>query len=527
MASHQDELHPSDAIPAPESGAPRWALASAIPASSMAFIDGSALNVALPALQADLSASGGGLLWIVNAYMLMLGALSLVGGSLGDHLGRKRVFMSGIGLFSLASLTCGLAPSPGFLVGARVVQGVGGALMIPGSLALITDHFSDQVRGRAIGTWSAATTLVTVVGPLLGGTLAALGLWRAVFFINLPLAVVSLLILYARVPASTRAKGSGGIDYLGAAMATLGLAGISFGFISAPERGFQDARIVGSIAAGSVMILGFFIVEWKTEHPMLPLGLFRSRTFLGANLLTLCLYGALSAFTLFLSLDLVQAPGFSQTQAGLALTPFALLLAAPSRWAGGLVDRHGPRLPLIVGPAIAGLGIGLTGRLTPAPSPSKYWVTLLLPIALFGVGMGITVAPLSTTVMGSVGMEHAGTASGVNNAISGIAGVLAVAILGSLALTNFKASVRERIQGLDLPPQAAAAVEAQTQSYGEAQIPPDVPPNLVGDVERAIQNALIESNRIVLLICGRLGGLRALMGALFIERNWCAERGSP
>jgi EmrB/QacA subfamily drug resistance transporter len=503
-----------------------WVLIATILASSMAFIDGSALNVALPALQADLGASGTHLLWIVNAYMLMLGALTLTGGSLGDHLGRKRVFMGGIALFSLASLTCGLAPNPGFLIGARVVQGIGGALMIPGSLALITDHFSDQGRGRAIGTWSAVTTLVTVVGPVLGGPLADLGFWRGVFLINLPLAIVSLLILHARVPTLARSAPAGGIDFPGASLATLGLAAVSYGFISAPDRAFQDPITMGSIVGGAVILLAFFVVEWRSPHPMLPLGLFRSRTFLGANLLTLFLYGALSAFVLFLSLDLVQALGFSQSQAGLAFTPFALLLAALSRWAGGLVDRYGPRLPLIVGPAVAGLGIWLTSRLDVADNVGSYWGTLFLPIAVFGVGMGITVAPLSTTVMSSVNRRHAGTASGVNNAISRIAGVLAVAILGSMALTTFNAGVQERIQGIQLSPQARAAVQAQARAYGQAQVPPEVPPEHVDEIRAALRGALIDSNRRVMVISAGLGALSAVMAALLVEQDWRASEAS-
>src|SRR6266540_499832 len=300
-----------------------WVLIATILASSMAFIDGSALNVALPALQADLHATGAQLLWIVNAYLLMLAALILVGGSLGDRLGRKKVFMAGIGLFMLASLACGLAPTVELLIGARVIQGIGGALMIPGSLAIIGASFGAEQRGRAIGTWSAATTLVTIAGPVLGGFLAGAGLWRGVFLINLPLGIAALLVLYFKVSESRDETVDRAIDYLGAILVALGLAGLTYGFISAPTRGFDDIQSAGALVVGVGALAAFVVVESRTPHPMLPLRLFRSRTFSGTNLLTLFLYGALSVGIFFLSLNLVQVQGYSQSLAGLAFTPFA------------------------------------------------------------------------------------------------------------------------------------------------------------------------------------------------------------
>ncbi len=327
----------------------RWILFASILASSMAFIDGSALNVALPSLQADLQASGAQLLWIVNAYLLMLAALILVGGSLGDKLGRKKIFMLGIGLFLLASLACGLAPTIEIMIGARVVQGVGGALMIPGSLAIISASFGDDRRGRAIGTWSAATTLVTIAGPLLGGFLADAGLWRGIFLINIPLGVTALLVLFFKVPESHDEQAAPGIDYLGAGLASLGLAGLTYGFISAPRLGFGAPSVAGALLGGATALAAFVFVESRSNHPMMPLQLFRSRTFSGANLLTLFLYGALSVGMFFLSLNLVQAQNYSQSLAGLAFTPFAVLISVLSRLTGGLADRYGPRLPSSLG----------------------------------------------------------------------------------------------------------------------------------------------------------------------------------
>ncbi|MCL4394480.1 MAG: MFS transporter, partial [Chloroflexi bacterium] len=270
----------------------RWVLASTILASSMAFIDGSALNVALPAVQAALNASGALLLWVVNAYLLMLAALILVGGSFGDELGRKRVFMLGITLFMFASLLCGLAPSIEFLIAARVLEGIGGALMIPGSLAIISSFFPAGERGQAIGTWSAVTTIVTLAGPVLGGFLANAGLWRGVFLINLPVGLTALAVLYSKVPESRGDQAGGKIDWLGALLAVVGLAGLTYGFLSAPDFGFQSPSVFASLAGGLAALIAFVIVESRSTHPMMPLGLFRSHTFSGTNLLTLFLYGA-------------------------------------------------------------------------------------------------------------------------------------------------------------------------------------------------------------------------------------------
>jgi len=297
-----------------------WVLFSTILASSMAFIDTSALNVALPAVQADLQATGTHLLWIVNAYLLMLAALILVGGSLGDRLGRKKVFVSGIGLFMIGSLACGVAPTTEFLIGARVVQGIGGAIMIPGSLAIITAAFEPSRRSQAIALWAATTTIVTIAGLILGGVLADAGLWRGVFLISLPLGVATLLALHFKVPESRNEETSGPIDYPGGVLAVLGLTGLTYSFISLPDLGFRDPRIYGTLGGGIMALVTFVVVEAVSNHPMMPLHLFKSRTFSGTNLLTLFLYAALGVGTLFLPLNLVRAQGYNQSAAGLADT---------------------------------------------------------------------------------------------------------------------------------------------------------------------------------------------------------------
>jgi len=495
-----------------------WILIATILASSMAFIDGSALNVALPALQSSLQASGAGLLWIINAYLLMLAALILVGGSLGDRLGRKKVFMFGIGLFGLASLACGLAPTIGWMILFRLVQGVGGALMIPGSLSIITASVAPDRRGRAIGTWSAVTTLVTVIGPILGGAFSDAGFWRGVFLINLPLAVAALLVLYFKVPESHDASSAEGpIDVSGAALVTIGLAGLTYGFISAPDRGFGDAQVWGTLLVGVVCLVAFVVLEARLKYPMLPLKLFKSSTFSGANLLTLFLYGGLSVVFFFLSLNLVQVQGYSKTQAGLATLPFALLLTVLSRWAGGLVDKSGPRLPLILGPSLAGLGFfwmafaGLTG------GPGNYWTAFMPGVALFGVGMGFTVAPLSTSVMTSVATHYSGVASGINNAVSRTAGVLAIAIVGSVALFTFASTLNGQSAVLSLPQPEHLAMMAQASKLGAATAPQGISDGAKAAVTSAIKTSFVNTFRLVMFICAGLAWISAICTAILIK----------
>ena len=495
----------------------RWILFASILASSMAFIDSSALNVALPSLQAELQASGAQLLWVVNAYMLMLAALILVGGSLGDKLGRKKIFMLGIGLFLLASLACGLVPTVAILIGARVVQGVGGALLIPGSLAIISASFGDERRGRAIGTWSAATTLVTIVGPVLGGFLADAGLWRGIFLINIPLGVVALVVLFFKVPESRNQQAAPEIDYVGAALASLGLAGLTYGFISVPRLGFGAPLVLGALLGGVIALVAFVVVEVRSRHPMMPLQLFRSRTFSGANLLTLFLYAGLSVGLFFLSLNLVQAQSYSQSLAGLAFTPFAVLIALLSRLTGGLADRYGPRLPLIVGPGLAGLGFLLFALVGLTAGPASYWTTFFPGIVIFGIGMAVTVAPLTTAVMGALPGHYAGTASGINNAVSRTAGVLAIAIVGALALFVFASALDARTATLGLPASVRAALQADSARLGAARVPAGVTPAQSDAIRLAIRLAFVDAYRVVMLVCAGLAWLGAAMAAVFVR----------
>lgn len=495
-----------------------WVLAATILASSMAFIDGTALNVAMPALQAALHASGSQLLWVVNSYLLILAALILVGGSLGDRLGRKKVFGVGIVLFTAASCACGLAPSIGALVAARAVQGIGGALMVPGSLSLIAASTAPERRGRAIGTWSAATTLVTIAGPALGGLLSDLGIWRAVFLINLPLGVVALTALVARVPESKDESIEGPIDFVGAALAIVALATLTYGFIEAPGLGFGSPPVIVALSLGVLSSIAFILAERRSESPMLPLKLFASRAFSGANVLTFLLYGALSAASFFLSLNLVQAQGYSKTEAGLASLPSALILTLLSRPAGAMADRRGPRLFLTLGPALVGLGFLTLSFTGVTRGPSAYWTSFFPGIVLFGLGMGLTVAPLTSTVMGAQSPRFSGVASGINNAVARGAGALAIAILGSVALFAFASILGSSQAAIGLDASSRAALMAGSRDLGATLPPSGLPETTQAAVRAAIASSFAGAYRLVLIACSALAFGAAAIAAFAIKK---------
>src|SRR6201982_1976138 len=463
----------------------RWILAATILASSMAFIDGTVCNVALPALETNLNATAADVQWVIESYALFLSALLLVGGSLGDHYGRRRIFLLGVVIFAVASAACGLAGDIHQLIIARACQGFGAALLVPGSLAIISNSFSEQERGRAIGVWSGFSAITTGIGPVFGGWVIEHVSWRAVFFINLPLALVVILISIRHV-AENSDRESTHIDWLGAILAALGLGALVFGLIASSQVGFNDRSVMMALAAGVIVLILFFFVESRVSQPMLPLTLFRSRTFAGTNLLTFLLYAALGGTLFFLPLNLIQVQHYSPTAAGAVLLPFILIMSLLSRWSGGLVSRYGPKLPLVVGPIITAVGYSLF--LLPGIG-GKYWTNFFPPVVVLGLGMAITVAPLTTTVMNSIAQNRAGIASGVNNAVARTASLLAIAVFGVVMLHVFKTGLDHRLSSANLP--ASVAQSLQTQSIKLAAI--DIPQNLNAETRHVIRRAIDES----------------------------------
>ena len=475
----------------------RWTLAATILGSSMVFIDGTVVNVALPALQTNLNATVTDVQWVIEAYTLFLAALLLLGGSLGDHFGRKRIYAIGVAVFALASIWCGLAPSIQQLIIARAAQGVGGALLVPGSLAIISATFGEEERGQAIGTWSGSTAITTALGPVLGGWLIEHVSWRAVFFLNLPLALVVVALVFLFVPESRDDEEVEKLDLIGAGLGTLSLGGIVFGLIESSRLGFHSPIVMATLIGGVILAAIFVLVEAKLPHPMLPLSLFRTRNFTGANLLTLFLYAALAGTLFFLPLNLIQVQGYSATAAGAASLPFILIMFGLSRWSGGLVKRYGSRLPLVIGPVIAGIGFALFMR--PGVG-SSYWKSFLPAVVVLGLGMAISVAPLTTTVMNSVRESRAGIASGINNAVSRTAGLLAIAVLGLVMFHTFNHCLDRRLDQLAVPPEVRQGLNDQRMRLAAAEIPSAADEQTRSILKQTIDECFIAGFRRVMLV---------------------------
>jgi EmrB/QacA subfamily drug resistance transporter len=484
-----------------------WILAATILASSMAFIDGTVVNVAIPALQAGLQANIVDVQWVVEAYALFLSALILVGGVLGDHYGRRRVFLAGLTLFAVASVVCGLSLSIRQLIIARSVQGVGAALLVPGSLAIISATFDEKSRGKAIGTWSGFTAITAALGPVAGGWLIQHASWRWAFFVNLPLAAAVFLISIRHMP-ETRSATVQRVDWLGAAAVIAGLGGVVNGFVESPNLGWSHPLVLASLIVGFACLILFVFIEMRVDAPMVPLALFRSAAFRGANLLTFCLYAALSIFFFVFPMSLIQIHGFSSTQAATAALPMILLMSSLSRWSGGLVDRYGARIPLVAGPLIAAAGFAVFAS---ASVGGSYWKTFFPSFLILGLGMAITVAPLTTVVMSSVDQDHAGTASGINNAVSRVAGVLAIAVFGVILVTSFSSHLKQSLARIPLPPDKLQQIQASETRLAALTIPNDLDSSTVKALHSAIAYAFLAGLRLVTLICA---GLAVVSGAL-------------
>ncbi len=418
-----------------ESTAGRWVLAVTVLGSGMAFLDGTVVNVALPHIGRDFNASTSTLQWILNGYLLTLAALILLGGSLGDRYGRRRVFVSGVGLFTCASLLCAVAPSAGLLIAARLVQGVGGALLTPGSLSIIDASFRPADRARAIGAWSGLGGVATALGPLLGGYLVLDVSWRAIFLINLPIGIFVAFAATKHIPESRDPRAAGRLDIEGALLAALGLAGTTYALIQAPGDGGSPSVLACGIG-GLIALAGFLLRELRTENPMMPLQIFKSRQFSAANLVTFVVYAALGGVFFLLVSFLQIALGYSAVAAGASSLPITLLMLLFSARAGALAQRIGPRIPLTVGPLVIAGGLLLMTRINPGDS----YVSSVLPaVVVFGLGLTLVVAPVTAVVLSAADSRNAGIASGINNAVSRVAGLLAVAVLPLIAgLTGHK-----------------------------------------------------------------------------------------
>lgn len=494
MRHSRKGLRVNDLTPGRTQTAVVW---TAILASSMVFADGAIVTVAMPQMRQSLQASLAEMQWVTNAYALTLSAFLLLGGAAGDAYGLRRIFMIGIACFGLTSLWCGLSGSAGMLIVARAFQGIGGALLVPGSLALISAHFPKDARGRAIGTWAAASGIAAAFGPILGGWLIDIGPWQSIFWINVPVAAAALWLCWRLVPESPVMREKA-MDWLGGLLAVLALGLLAYGLTSLGERESHKG-LAALLALAGAVLLGLFVRhEKRSAAPMMPLDLFRVPAFAHVNALTLLLYFALSGALFFLPTALIEAHGYSAARAGSVFLPFTLLMAALSRLGGVMTDRFGTRMLLTAGPLVTALSFAL---LAPAVFHGSYWLAIAPVMAVMGLGMGITVAPLSTTVMNAVPDDRIGVASGVNNAISRVAGLTAVAGLGVIATFGFR-----RAAAWANPELAGLFGQA---TFGALPSMPATPPDPLRDV---YTTAMIGGFGLVALICAAAAGASAYFG---------------
>jgi len=490
----------------------RLTLIATIFGSTVVFLDSTVVNVALPAISDNLDAGLAGQQWVVEAYMLSLVSLLLVGGSLGDQLGRRRMFVYGLIAFGACSILCAVAPTVEFLIGARVLQGVAGALLVPGSLAIVAATFEGAARGKAVGTWTAWTGIATVLGPAGGGALIGALSWRAIFWVNIPLIAVTVALTLHSVKESRDPDAFRGIDWLGIALSAAGLGGPVFALIEQPTHGWSDPLVWVPLVAG-IACFGLFILhEARTRHPMMDLGLFRIRNFAIANLTTLSAYAGLIGGLFFVGLYLQQVAGYSPLEAGLATTPISLILFVLSpRW-GKLASGTGPRLPMSVGPVVG--GIGLIGLLR-VGAGADYLTEVLPAILVFGLGLSATVAPLTATVLDSVEERHVGIASGVNNGVARVAGLLAIAVLGAVISASFGSTIDSNLGNRPLGPAAASAVSEAKEQPLAVPAAKRLPPVEATRVRVAAADASTSAFHLGVTIAGLLmiaGGVFAGIG---------------
>jgi EmrB/QacA subfamily drug resistance transporter len=467
----------------------------------MAFIDGTIVNVAAPKFQSTFQVSVVDVQWVIEAYGIFLSALILAGGALGDWLGRRLVFLMGVGVFAGASAGCGLAPNIRVLIIARSVQGIGAALLIPGSLAIISASFEEKARGRAIGTWSGFTAMTTALGPVVGGWLIEHASWRWAFFLNVPLAAAVIAFSLWHVPESRNPQ-MRRLDWVGALLATVSLGGLVTGLLESSKAGWGSPVVVGSLAGGAVLLTVFLRVESRAASPMVSLELFKSRSFLGANILTLLLYAAIGVFFFLFPLALMQVYGYSATAAGAASLPVILLMFVLSQWSGGLVARYGGRTPLIAGPLVAAGGFAVFAMTL--ASGGSYWRTFFPATLMLGLGMAVTVAPLTTVVMSSLDKDHSGAASGINNAVARLAGVLAIAVFGIVMVKIFSTRLDRSLQRFSVAPEVVQQIRSKEIELAGMELPKNLDANTSVAIKNDVSEAFLAGFRVVLFSCAGL-----------------------
>jgi EmrB/QacA subfamily drug resistance transporter len=490
-----------------------WVIAAASLGSGMAFLDSTVLNVALPAVQTDLGASARDVQWIYGAFALLLSALLLVGGTLGDRYGRRRTFVLGAAVFAAGSVWSALAPGPGHLVAARALQGVGGALLVPASLAIVGASFEGKLRAKAIGAWAALSGTAMAVGPVLGGWLVEEVSWRAAFLIVPAVASAAIPIALWHVPES-RDPEARTPELAGAILVTGGLAGLVYGLIESSASGFGDPVVLAALILGVLALVAFIFVERRGKDPMVPLSLFRSKDFGGANLVTLLFYMALTGSLYLLPFLMMQIHGYSAFVAGSVFLPFVAMAFLIGRLSGRICARFGAKVPLVV--ASLAVAAGLLLFALPGAEHGSYWTSFFPGMVVQGFGMALVITPLTTAALGSVNSARSGLASGVNNAVTRVAGLLAVALLGMIVYAAFSVNLDTRLEGMDLPGGVRSELEAAKANLGAAEAPEGVDPGTAARIERAIDESFVAGFRAVMLVSAGLALASALAAALLV-----------
>jgi EmrB/QacA subfamily drug resistance transporter len=491
-----------------------WVIAAASLGSGMAFLDSTVMNVALPAVQTNLEVSARQVQWVFGAFALVLAAFLLVGGSLGDRYGRRLVFVLGAAIFALASVWCALAPGPTQLVVARAVQGAGGALLVPASLAIVGASFEGRLRAKAIGAWGALSGTAMAVGPVLGGWLVDDVSWRAAFLITPAMAVVAIPVALRHVPESFDPEAHR-TDLVGATLATIGLGGLVYGLIECSASGFGDPVVLAALVLGVVALLAFTFVERRTKEPMVPPSLFRSRNFDGANLVTLLFYMALTGSLYFVPFLMMQVHGYSAFVAGSVFLPFVAMALLLGRLSGRICARFGAKVPLVVASLATAAGFVLFAL--PGAEHGSYWTSFFPAMVVQGFGMALVITPLTAVALGSVEGEHSGLASGVNNAAARVAAPLAVAVLGVFVYGAFSANLDARLDSMNLPGEVRSEMEAAKADLGATKAPEGVGAGAKAQIESAIKESFIAGFRTVMLVCVGLALASALAAALLVD----------